>query len=80
MNVTVLVYGYPSGGISFTVAPSISQLSPTSGVAGTLVNLTGANFGNSQGGGTVSFNGIPASVNYWSRRPLLWVGGAIRLA
>jgi RHS repeat-associated protein len=52
---------------TFTVAPTISQLLPSSGVAGTTVCIYGANFGNSQGSSTVSFNGVPAaSITTWS--------------
>src|SRR5262249_15227706 len=57
-----------SNGVSFTVipAPSISSISPTSGIVGTAVTITGTNFGSSQGSGTVSFNGAVATVTSWS--------------
>ena len=44
--------------------PSISMLSPTSGPIGTLVTITGMNFGAAQG--TVNFNGTAAAVTSWS--------------
>lgn len=42
--------------------PSITSLSPTSGVVGTAVAITGANFGTMQGTSTVSFNGTTATT------------------
>jgi len=68
-NVVVTVGGMASNGVSFTVtvpAPSITSLNPTSGVLGTSVTITGANFGASQGTSTVSFNGIGAAPTSWS--------------
>jgi RHS repeat-associated protein len=67
-SVTVNVNGYYSSGISFTViaTPSISLVNPNSGVSGTPVNLSGNNFGSSQGSSTVTFNGVPAaSITSW---------------
>ncbi len=46
--------------------PHIKSLSPTSGPAGTLVTITGSNFGSSQGTSTVSFNGTLATPSSWS--------------
>ena len=46
--------------------PTISSLSPTSGVVGASVNITGTNFGASQGTSVVSFNGTTATVSSWS--------------
>ena len=67
-NVVVTVSGVASNGVAFTVltAPTIGSLSPTSGVVGTLVTITGTNFGASQGASTVTFNGTTASVSSWS--------------
>ncbi len=68
-NVVVTVSGVASNGVSFTVvpAPSITNLSPTSGAVGTPVTITGANFGASQGSSTVTFNGINAgTATSWS--------------
>lgn len=47
---------------AFGKAPSISGLSPTSGVVGTSVTISGSNFGSSQGTSTITFNGVQASV------------------
>lgn len=44
-------------------APVISGLSPTSGIVGTEVTISGSGFGAS---GTVSFNWTPAQVQSWS--------------
>src|SRR5256886_2740673 len=68
-NVVVTVGGVASNGVSFTVTvppPSITGLNPTSGVLGTSVTITGANFGASQGTSTVTFNGIGATPTSWS--------------
>lgn len=67
-NVVVTVSGTASNGKSFTVvsAPSITSLSPTSGVVGTSVTVTGTNFGSTQGSSTVSFNGTTGSPTSWS--------------
>jgi rhamnogalacturonyl hydrolase YesR len=45
-------------------APSVANLSPASGPEGTLVTITGANFGTAQG--TVKFSGAAAPVASWS--------------
>jgi hypothetical protein len=67
-NVVVTVGGVASNGVVFTVtpAPSIISLSPTSGPVGTSVTIAGSNFGATQGGSVVTFNGDPASVTNWS--------------
>jgi IPT/TIG domain len=46
--------------------PSITSLSPTSGPVGTIVTITGANFGATQGTSTVTFNGTTGTPNSWS--------------
>jgi RHS repeat-associated protein len=46
--------------------PNISSLSPTSGLVGTSVTVTGTNFGSTQGTSTVKFNGTSATVTSWS--------------
>ena len=68
-NVVVTVGGAASNGVSFTVpvpAPSISSMNPTSGVVGTSVTISGANFGATQGSSTVKFNGTTATASIWS--------------
>jgi len=49
-----------------TSAPTVTSLSPTSGVIGTPVTIMGANFGAAQGTSTVTFNGIAATSTGWS--------------
>lgn len=46
--------------------PHISGISPSCGLAGTTVTITGTSFGSTQGGSTVTFNGVTASVSSWS--------------
>jgi hypothetical protein len=68
-NVVVTVGGTASNGVSFTVTvptPSITSLNPTSGLVGTSVTITGANFGATQGTNTVKFNGTTAAATSWS--------------
>ncbi len=65
-NVIVKVPNKPSNGMTFRVvpAPNITSLSITTGAVGAAVTVTGTNFGWSTG--TVKFNGIAATVTYWS--------------
>jgi hypothetical protein len=67
-NVVVNASGVNTNGISFTVlaAPSITSLTPTSGAVGASVTIAGSNFGATQGGSTVKFNGTSATVTAWS--------------
>src|SRR5580765_4127491 len=46
--------------------PQITQVSPASGSAGTLVTITGSSFGTSQGTGSVSIGGVAATIGTWS--------------
>ena len=66
-NVVVHASGVDSNGVAFTVFPSISSLSPTSGAVGASVTVTGVNFGSTQGTSTVKFNGTTATtISNWS--------------
>jgi YD repeat-containing protein len=47
-------------------APSVTQLSPSSGPVGIPVIISGSGFGTTATNGTVSFNGVAAVVNRWS--------------
>lgn len=62
----VIVSNQVSNGVDFTVPPVISTLTPASGVAGTVITLSGTNFGASRGSSTVSLNGASAIPNTWS--------------
>src|SRR6266403_999843 len=60
-----------SAAVSVTVsnaAPvaNITGLNPTSGIVGTSVTISGANFGATQGTNTIKFNGITATPTSWS--------------
>lgn len=48
------------------VSPAIAAISPTSGVAGTQVTVTGSNFGTQQGTGTVWLGTTLGTVASWS--------------
>jgi Bacterial Ig domain/IPT/TIG domain/Putative collagen-binding domain of a collagenase len=50
---------------------NIASLSPTSGVIGTSVTITGANFGATQGTSTVKFNGTTATPTSWSATSII---------
>ena len=57
---------FKAAGGGGVLAPSISTLTPTSGVVGAQVTIAGANFGGSQGSSTVTFNGTQATPNGWT--------------
>jgi hypothetical protein len=67
-NVVVTVGGAASNGVLFTVVgvPSITGLSPTSGPVGTVVTITGTNFGTAQGSSLLNFNWAAATPTFWS--------------
>ena len=75
-NVIVTV-GVPSSGVNFTVIPasqepSITGISPAAGPSSTQVTISGSNFGSSQGSGTVTFNGTPATtIGSWTATSIL---------
>jgi hypothetical protein len=52
--------------ITAAVAPTITNLNPTSGQVGTPVTITGTNFGATQGTSTVTFNGTAGTPTSWS--------------
>ncbi len=68
-NVVVTAGGVASNGVSFTVAPGITNLSVTSGEVSTPVTITGTNFGTTQG--AVTFNGTPATITNWTDTSIL---------
>jgi RHS repeat-associated protein len=53
-------------GSVYAQAPSITSLSPTSGPVGTLVTITGSNFGATRGSSTIALNGTTATVVSWA--------------
>ena len=61
---TFYTVGPPNSGSPGGTGPLIISLSPNSGPGGTTVSIIGRDFGTS--GGSVSFNGVAASVSYWS--------------
>jgi hypothetical protein len=67
-NLLVTVDGFATNAGTFTVVPipTITNLSPTSGVINSSVTITGTNFGSTQGTSTVSFNGTAATATSWS--------------
>src|SRR4029077_19703041 len=68
-NVVVSVGGINSNSVPYTVTPgpAVASVSPTSGVIGTSVTISGAGFGATQvSGSTITFNGVAASPTSWS--------------
>jgi hypothetical protein len=57
--------GGATGGGGSSV-PLISTVTPTSGAAGAVVTIAGANFGSTKGASTVTFNSMPATPTNWS--------------
>jgi len=53
--------GTPSNAFEFTVLPTITSISPTSGSSGSIVSINGSNFGSSQGLSYVSFGTVNAT-------------------
>ena len=59
--------GQQSNGISFTViTPTVTSVTPTDGLAGTSVTITGSGFGSSQGSGQVELGTAAGVVTSWS--------------
>src|SRR5208283_3594150 len=55
-----------SGGSDPSAGLKIMGLSPTSGAIGTVVTITGTNFGATQGTSAVAFNGTAGTPTSWS--------------
>jgi RHS repeat-associated protein len=66
--VTVTVNGFTSAGVNFTVIEpvSISGISPTSGVVGSTVTISGAGFGATQSDSVVALDTVPVTPTSWS--------------
>jgi len=66
-NIVVTVSSTASNNYSFTVTPTISSLSTTSGPVGASVTINGTGFGSTKGSSTVTFNGTAVtSYGTWS--------------
>jgi hypothetical protein len=65
-TVKVDVAGNVSGTLGFTVMPHVDSLSSNDGNTGDSITLTGTNFGATQGTGSVTVNGVNATVGSWS--------------
>jgi len=64
--VQVVTNGGPSNtNVLFTLAPTVTNLSPSQGPVGTVVTISGYGFGASQGAGSVTFNGVAAASSSW---------------
>jgi hypothetical protein len=66
-SVEVLQAGLVSNSVTFTVVtPAITSITPTSGVAGTQVSISGSGFGSAQGSGKVWLGSTYGTVVSWS--------------
>ena len=54
-----------SSNLTVIPPPSVSDISPTVAEVGTLVTISGENFGATQGSSTVTFNGVATSIQSW---------------
>ena len=69
--------------IAYGTTPQVSNVSPVSGSADTQVQITGSNFGATQGTSTVTFGGRTATIVTWSdtqitaKVPSLAISGAV---
>jgi hypothetical protein len=68
--IDVNVLAVASNSVAFTVVPNIA-LSPATGPVGTVVTITGSNFGSTQGSSSVTFNGIAATPSSWSNTTIV---------
>ena len=66
-NVAVVVNGESTTGPVFTLLPVISSLSPSAGPVGTVVTVSGSNFGLTQGISSVAFGQFFAIPTQWSQ-------------
>jgi hypothetical protein len=56
----------PTFTVTAAPVPQISSVSANYGAYPAMITLTGSNFGVSQGGSTVTFNGVKATASVWS--------------
>jgi hypothetical protein len=65
-GVVVTVNGFSTNGATFRVLPNITAIGPTAGLIGSSVTISGTTFGQTQGFGGVTFNGVSADVQSWN--------------
>jgi hypothetical protein len=68
--IRVTVSGQVSNGVPFTPTPSIADLSPDFGVAGTEVTITGNSFGKPRFSSKVTFNGVLSMIKSWTNNQI----------
>ena len=64
----MLENGSVSNGVQFTLleALSVTGASPSSGMVGSTVTITGTGFGPTQSDSVATFDGVPATVTNWT--------------
>jgi len=65
-SIAVTLAGVPSNSYPFTVIPSLNAIGPNPGGAGSLVSISGADLGTSEG--SVQFNGVSATIVDWNEQ------------
>jgi hypothetical protein len=66
LAMSVLLICISSSRYALAQSPSITGISPSTGVVGSQVEITGNGFGASQGSSTISLNGISVIATTWS--------------
>jgi YD repeat-containing protein len=64
--VVVTIGSHATSGVTFTVAPNITSISPTVAGVNAFVTISGTGFGATPGTSTVTFNGVSAKPTAWS--------------
>jgi hypothetical protein len=60
-----ILVAFKAASSTAAASPAITSLNPTFGPVGTVVTISGANFGTSQGTSTIAFNGAKATPSSW---------------
>jgi YD repeat-containing protein len=64
--VVVTEGSHATNGVTFTVAPNIASISPTTAGVNAFVTISGTGFGATVGSSTVTFNGVSAKPTAWN--------------
>lgn len=70
-NVTVTTTQGTSNGLSFTVTPVITEISPTSGLPGSVLVVNGSGFGSAQQDNALTLGGTQVSPITWSATQII---------
>jgi RHS repeat-associated protein len=62
---------FDNASLTIGTTPFVTGLSPELGAPGSLVTITGSNFGATHGTSTITFNGVTASVTSWGNSQIV---------